>query len=107
MKATLGIFLYSYLYPKVAKTMCFLLSLMFFLQQNWRRGQNSFCLEVGWRWGGAWSGTKMCTHVSKCKNDEIKGEKKKDKRNLMHFELIFVQGERHRGPISFFYNQFS
>jgi hypothetical protein len=26
--------------------MSFLLSLMFSIQQNWRRGQNRFCLEV-------------------------------------------------------------
>jgi hypothetical protein len=35
-------------------TMFFLLSLVFSLQQNWRGGQNSFCLEVrGWDKGGA------------------------------------------------------
>jgi hypothetical protein len=47
MEATLGISVYSYLYPKLAKnSMSFLLSLMFSLQQNWRRkGQNRFCLE--------------------------------------------------------------
>jgi hypothetical protein len=37
--------------------MSFILSLMFSLQQNWRRGQNRFCLEArgegikGWREG--------------------------------------------------------
>jgi hypothetical protein len=57
MEAMLGISLYSYLYPKLAKILSFLLSLMFSLQQNWRRGQNRFCLEArevgerrrGWR----------------------------------------------------------
>jgi hypothetical protein len=37
MEAILGISLYSYLYLKLAKTLCFfLLSLMVSLQQNWR-----------------------------------------------------------------------
>jgi hypothetical protein len=46
MEAMLGISLYSYLYLKVAKMLSFLLSLISSLQQNWRRGQNRFCLEV-------------------------------------------------------------
>jgi hypothetical protein len=46
MEAMLGISLYSYLYLKLAKILSFLLSLMFSLQQNWRRGQNRLCLEV-------------------------------------------------------------
>jgi hypothetical protein len=47
MEAMLRISLYSYLYLKLAKMLClFLLSLMFSLQQNWRRGQNRFCLEA-------------------------------------------------------------
>jgi hypothetical protein len=47
MEAILRISLYSYLYLKLAKNgMYFLLSLMFSLQQNWRRGQNRFCLEA-------------------------------------------------------------
>jgi hypothetical protein len=41
----LGISLYSYLYLKLAKMLA-LLSLIFSLQQNWRRGQNRFCLKV-------------------------------------------------------------
>jgi hypothetical protein len=58
MEAMLGISLYSYLYLKLAKNaVSFLLLLMSTLQQNWRRGQNRFCLEVKWggergrRWG--------------------------------------------------------
>jgi hypothetical protein len=40
MEATLGISLYNYLYLQLGKnTMCFLLSPMFSLQQNWRRGE--------------------------------------------------------------------
>jgi hypothetical protein len=47
MEATLGISLYSYLYTKLAKRLSFLLSLMFSLQQNQRRGGwNRFCLEM-------------------------------------------------------------
>jgi hypothetical protein len=50
METTQGISLYSYLHLKLAKTLFFFLSYMFFLQQKWRkREQNSFCLEAGWR----------------------------------------------------------
>jgi hypothetical protein len=47
MEAMLEISLYSYLYLKLVKMLFFLLSLMFSLQQNWRRGKNRFCLEAG------------------------------------------------------------
>jgi hypothetical protein len=48
MEAMLGIFLYSYLYLKLAKSFLFLLSPVFSLQQNQRtRGQNRCCLEAG------------------------------------------------------------
>jgi hypothetical protein len=53
---------------------------MFSLQQNWRRGQNRFCLEAGWEqgWGELWEdGQTMYTYVSKSKNNKIKGERKK------------------------------
>jgi hypothetical protein len=44
----LGISLYSCLYLKLEKMLCFLLSPMFFPQENQRtRGWNSFCLEGG------------------------------------------------------------
>jgi hypothetical protein len=46
MEVMLGIFLYSYPYLKLAETLSFLLLLMSSLQQNWRRGQNRFCLEA-------------------------------------------------------------
>jgi hypothetical protein len=56
--------------------MSFLLSLMISLQQNRRRrGQNKFCLELGWAGVGGEVTQTMYTHVSKCKNDKIKGEK--------------------------------
>jgi hypothetical protein len=89
MEAMLGISLYSYLYLKLAKMLSFLLSLIFSLQQNWRRrGQNRFCLEaVGgeeWKRWERWEevAQTMCTHLSKCKNDKIK-ERKKKKRKLL------------------------
>jgi hypothetical protein len=45
MEAMLGISLCSFSYLKLAKMLCLILSLMFSLQQNWRRGQNRVCLE--------------------------------------------------------------
>jgi hypothetical protein len=55
--------------------MFFLLSLIFSLQYSQRRrGQNRFCPEAG---GGEEVAQTMYTHASKCKNDKIKGEKKK------------------------------
>jgi hypothetical protein len=73
MEAMLGISLYSYLNLKLAKVLSFLFSLMFSLQQNWRtRGQNRFYLEGE---GGGEVAQAMHTHVSKCENDKIKGEK--------------------------------
>jgi hypothetical protein len=61
MEAMLRISLYSYPYLKLAKMLSFILSLMFFLQQNWRtRGQNRFCLEAWWGRGG---GGKQCIYM--------------------------------------------
>jgi hypothetical protein len=72
IESMLGISLYSYLYPKLTK------KLIFSLQQN-RRGLNRFCLEAG-GWGVGGVGDKVeqtkYRHVSKCKSDQIKGEKK-------------------------------
>jgi hypothetical protein len=49
---------------------------MLSLQQNQRtRGQKRFWLE-GEVLGGMGEGGTMCTHVSKCKNNKIKGVKK-------------------------------
>jgi hypothetical protein len=69
METTLGISLYSYPYLKLAKTLSFLLLLMS-SQQNWRRGQNRFCLEVrGMVGGGEEAGSmgekwaKQCMHI--------------------------------------------
>jgi hypothetical protein len=68
METMLRIFLCSYLFLKLAKMLSFLLLLMSSLQQNWKRGQNRFCLELregrgrGWGEGGEiW--TKQCIHI--------------------------------------------
>jgi hypothetical protein len=49
MVTTVGIYLYSYLYLKLAKTLAyFLLSLTFSIQQSWRtKGWKRFCPEAG------------------------------------------------------------
>jgi hypothetical protein len=86
MEATLGISPYSYLYLKQAKTLSFLLLLMFFLQQSRRtRGQNSFCLEV--RVGEV--AQTMYTHVSKYKNYKITKRK-----NFRYDALFFSFSEK-------------
>jgi hypothetical protein len=60
---------------------------MFSLQHNQkRRGQNRFCPEEGRRGEEAGDG-KMYVHVSKCKNNKIKGQKEKIRlylKNLLH-----------------------
>jgi hypothetical protein len=64
MEAMLGISLYSYFYLKLAKMLSFLLLVMSSLQQNWRRGQNSFFLEV---MGGKIKGVEAV--VDNCPNN--------------------------------------
>jgi hypothetical protein len=46
MEAMLGISLYSSPHLNSKNSMSFSLLLMYTLQQNWRRGQNRFCLQV-------------------------------------------------------------
>jgi hypothetical protein len=46
METMLGISLWLSL-SQLAKKLSLLLLLMFFLQQNWRKRQNRFCLEQG------------------------------------------------------------
>jgi hypothetical protein len=48
MEAMLGISLY----PKLAKMLRLSYYCLSSLQQNWRRGQNRFCLEARGRWEG-------------------------------------------------------
>jgi hypothetical protein len=69
IEGRLGLSIYSYLYLKLAKILCLSYYHWFSLQQNQRtRGWNRFCLEA---WGEV--AQTMYTHVSKCKNDKIKG----------------------------------
>jgi hypothetical protein len=73
MEAMLGISLYAHISPKLANILCLSYYLLrFSLQQNWRRGQNKFCLEVRGReeegsgvQGGEMAQT-MCAHVNTC-----------------------------------------
>jgi hypothetical protein len=66
IEAAQSISLYSYSYFKLAKTMSFLLSLMFSFQQNWKtRGWDRFFLEVGMC--GREQAQTMYTHVRNIK----------------------------------------
>jgi hypothetical protein len=47
METMLGTSLYSYLCLVLAEMLSFLSSLVFSFQQNWRGGQNKFCLVHG------------------------------------------------------------
>jgi hypothetical protein len=74
MEARLGISLYSYLYLKLAKTLCLSYYLPYFLFNKIRKQEG--------RTGSAWNcqgevAQTMYTHVSKCKNDKIKERTKK------------------------------
>jgi hypothetical protein len=71
MEAMLGISLYSYLYLKLAKTLCLSYYLLFSLQQIRGEGRTGSVQKQGE------VARTMYTHVSKCKNDKIKVEKKK------------------------------
>jgi hypothetical protein len=73
MEATLGISLYSYLYPKVAKMICLSYYRLCFLFNKIREEPRTGSV---WKRGGEGCGT-MYTHVTKCENDKIKGGKKK------------------------------
>jgi hypothetical protein len=71
METTLGIFLYSYLYPKLTKTICLSYYHLCFLFNKIRekgRTRSAWKQELGVRWEG---GSTMYTHVSKCKNNKI------------------------------------
>jgi hypothetical protein len=48
------------------------------LQQNWRKGQNRFCLEAGGREGGEMAPT-MCAHMNKL---ILKNERKTKGKNF-------------------------
>jgi hypothetical protein len=80
MEETQGISLYSYLYPKFAKTknnLSFLLSFMVSSTSQRKEGRASLMgNREGWGKGREDLAQIICTHVSKCKNDKIKEEKK-------------------------------
>jgi hypothetical protein len=94
MEAMLRISLYSYfLSPTSKNNTSFFLPPMFSLQHNWRRRQNRFCLEMG---GGGYGEVAQAvnTHVSKCKNDKIKREKKINiQKNQVLVLLSFEEGK--------------
>jgi hypothetical protein len=71
MEAMLGISLCSYLYSKLAKTIC----LSYYLLNKIREEDRT---DSAWKGYGGVAQT-MYTHISKCKNDKIKGERKKEK----------------------------
>jgi hypothetical protein len=74
MEAMLGISPYIYLYLKLAKTLCLSYYLLCFLFNKIREDKGRTDSSRQNLWGGA---QPMCTHVSKCKNNKVKGEKKK------------------------------
>jgi hypothetical protein len=79
MEATLGISLQSYLCPKLATTICLSFYLLCFLFNKIREeGRTGSAWKQG-SWGGEGDEGKVAQtvyiHVSKCKNNKIKGEK--------------------------------
>jgi hypothetical protein len=77
MEATLGISLYSYLYLKITKTLCLSYYLLCFLFKIIREENGG----TGSAQKGSWEGQVAQTvyaHISKSKNDRIKGEKQKN-----------------------------
>jgi hypothetical protein len=73
MEATLGISLYSYPSLKLAKTLCLSYYLLCFLFN--KVGDQEDGTVSAWKVGGAREETVaqiMCTHVNKCKSDQIK-----------------------------------
>jgi hypothetical protein len=73
MEAMLGISLYRYLYLKRVKILCVSYYLLCFLFNKIREqeGRTGF----SWKPGGGRVAQTMYTHVTKCKNDEIKERK--------------------------------
>jgi hypothetical protein len=73
MEAILGISLYSYLNPKLAKMICFSYYLLCFLFDKIREEGGT---------GSAWNRVEVAqtvfTHVSKCSNIKIKRRKEKN-----------------------------
>jgi hypothetical protein len=70
METMLGISLYSYLYLKLAKTLCLSYYLLCFLFNKIGEQEGS-----AQKWGRG-RGPKIHTYVSECKNDKIKIRKR-------------------------------
>jgi hypothetical protein len=88
MEAMLGISLYSYLHLKLAKMLCLSYYLLCFLfnKITEEEGGTGFAWKWGWRVGEV--AQTVYTHVSKCKNDRIKGERKKKPAMLFCFYVV-------------------
>jgi hypothetical protein len=77
MEAILGIFLHSYLYLKLAKTICIYYHLCFCFNKIGEQVLPGQGEEKGRRRGEV--AQRMYTHVSKCKSDKMKKGKKRIK----------------------------
>jgi hypothetical protein len=77
METTLGISLYRYLYPKLAKMICLSYHILCFLFNNIGEEAGADSAEAGGVGLGGWGevAQTMYMHVSKCEND-FKKEKK-------------------------------
>jgi hypothetical protein len=84
----LGISLYSYLYLKLAKTLCLSYYLLCFLFNKIEEGGTGSARKEE---GG---GQTMYKHVSKCKNDKIK--KRKFKKNYLEIPVHHSQNIYHQ-----------
>jgi hypothetical protein len=71
VEAMLGISLYSYLYPKLAKMLCLSYYLLCFLFKKIKEQKDRTGSAWKWGMGDRVVAQTMCTHVSKCKNDKI------------------------------------
>jgi hypothetical protein len=86
MEARLGISLYSYLHLKLTKMLCLSYYLLGFLfnkigEQEGRTGSAR-------KWGEREDVAQtMYTHASKCKNDKIKRERKKERNDGKNFPI--------------------
>jgi hypothetical protein len=82
METTLGISLYSYLYPKLTKMICLSYYLFCFLfNKTGEEGRTGSAWKQGWGAVGRVPQT-VYTYVSKCKNYKGEKNKKQQKKNL-------------------------
>jgi hypothetical protein len=78
METTQGISLYSFVYLKLAKAPCFSYYLLCFSFNKIRQESGtSSAWRRDWGDGGRKVAQIMYTHISKCKNNKIKFEKRK------------------------------